>query len=175
MIKVHPLIEFLFTHVMRPSQKVQILTVVNYIATYKSWFSKAVYNMGVSNFGSYAFYHMKCILNLCLFYMMSDEKCKTTNYRLDKIICFIPDPWMILGSSHICLIEGLNKRHTVFCQKQPLYCIQVRVEGPANLPVDVATLPENVPHKHKLCMRAVLITQSSLPVYQYGKYGMPVG
>jgi hypothetical protein len=31
-------------------------------------------------------------------------------------------------------------------------------EGPANLPVDVAVLPENVPQKHQLLMKAILLT-----------------
>jgi hypothetical protein len=50
-----------------------------------------------------------------------------------------------------------------------------RVEGPADLPVDVAILPENVPQEHQRHMKAVLVTQSSSPVYQCGKYGMLVG
>jgi hypothetical protein len=41
-----------------------------------------------------------------------------------------------------------------------------------NLPVGVAILPENVSQEHQLHMKAVLITQSSSPVYQCGKYGM---
>jgi hypothetical protein len=58
------------------------------------------------------------------------------------------------------------------------YCVHKnlggRLKGPANLPVGVAILPENVPQEHQLHMKAVLITQSSSPVYQCGKYSMLV-
>jgi hypothetical protein len=45
---------------------------------------------------------------------------------------------------------------------------QERVEGPVNLPVRVAVLPEMAP-------RNTSSTQSSSPVYQCGKYSMFVG
>jgi hypothetical protein len=44
-----------------------------------------------------------------------------------------------------------------------------------NLLVSRAVLPENVPPEHKHRMKAVLVAQSSGPVYQCGKYGMLVG
>jgi hypothetical protein len=47
--------------------------------------------------------------------------------------------------------------------------------GPLMMLVCVAILPENVSQEHQLCMKSVLITQSSGPVYQCGKYGLLVG
>jgi hypothetical protein len=49
------------------------------------------------------------------------------------------------------------------------------VEGPVNLLVGIVILPENIPQEHQLRMKAVLVTQSSSPLYQSGKYGMLVG
>jgi hypothetical protein len=48
-----------------------------------------------------------------------------------------------------------------------------RAKNPTNLLGTVAILPENI-LQHYLC-KAVLITLSSSPVYQYGKYGILVG
>jgi hypothetical protein len=50
-----------------------------------------------------------------------------------------------------------------------------RVEGLANLLVGLAVLLENVPQENKLCMKALLITQSCSRVYNCGKYGTLVG
>jgi hypothetical protein len=52
---------------------------------------------------------------------------------------------------------------------------QARIEDCVNLLVSVAILPENALQEHQFCMKAVLITQTSSPVYQCGKYGMLVG
>jgi hypothetical protein len=50
-----------------------------------------------------------------------------------------------------------------------------KVEGPSNLPLSVAVLPENVFQEHEHRIEPVLITLSSPLVYQWGKYGMLVG
>jgi hypothetical protein len=50
--------------------------------------------------------------------------------------------------------------------------LQGRVEGLTNLPIIVTILPENVSQEHQLHMKAVLITQSSSPVYQCEKYSI---
>jgi hypothetical protein len=49
-----------------------------------------------------------------------------------------------------------------------------RAKNPINLLVTAAILPENIPWEHYLC-KAVLITQSSSPVCQYGNYSTLVG
>jgi hypothetical protein len=46
---------------------------------------------------------------------------------------------------------------------------QGRVEGPANLPLGAAVLPENITQEHQLCMKAVMVAQSPGSVYQCGK------
>jgi hypothetical protein len=52
---------------------------------------------------------------------------------------------------------------------------QGRDESPANLPIGVAVLPENASREHQLCMKAVLVTQSSSSVYQCRKHDKLIG
>jgi hypothetical protein len=49
------------------------------------------------------------------------------------------------------------------------------VEGPSDLLVSVAVLPEGGPHKLQFTMQALLVTRGSGPVHQHGEYSLFVG